>query len=297
MNTDRDSLSNRLDELGKCWNRQPDPENDAVQTALFVEICTVVLALFSPVPKWLRKGVSIEDAHDILMDLIMEEMRRQFDPDKGTLSNFIRFRLKNRIHDQIRSRARQQQREPDSFSLDQEGADYHDLIPASADRVSGFNDEETTKAHLFELTAQIIHFKQRHTTKTGNNTRLNYYRLFFTSNITSFINAIAVPPAFQHERDLFEAMKLPFVDFCMVSSCRTIEELCNGQLKRYGQVVDLPESNRDRDNPIPLPIPDKVGISYLFRVEEKQVTPTAYSQQKKHYRQEVRQLLLDNNLR
>lgn len=87
-------------------------------------------------------------------------------------------------------------------------------------------------------------------------------------------------------------MKFPFVDFCLEEpECRTIPDIWESELKRYAEVVTLTkkQAQEKAEERIPLPIPDKVGLSYLERVERNPVTKGAYSQKKNDYKQEMKQ--------
>ena len=115
----------------------------------------------------------------------------------------------------------------------------------------------------------------------------------------SFVKGEESVPYFQHPRDLLAAMKFPFVDFCLEEpECRTIPDIWASELKRYAEVVTLTEQQAQEkaEERIPLPIPDKVGLSYLERVEENPVTKGAYSQKKSDYKQEMKQVLRAQDL-
>lgn len=140
---------------------------------------------------------------------------------------------------------------------------------------------------------------EHHNKKNGTATRRNYYHLFYTSHLTSYIQMKDEPPAFQHPRDLLEAMKFAFVDFCLEEKeCRTIPDIWKSELKFYGEVVTLSQrqAQDQPDERIPLPIPDKVGISYLERVEQRSVTKGAYSQMKTNYTWEMQDALQAQDL-
>jgi DNA-directed RNA polymerase specialized sigma24 family protein len=142
----------------------------------------------------------------------------------------------------------------------------------------------------YELASQILNFAERHNQKNGSSTKLNYFKLFYTSGMTSLLNDVSELPDFTHIDEMTIAMKFPFVDYCMVQHCRTLLEIFNSDLRLYGEVVEnAPDFKANK--PIPTPIPDIVGINYLSRVEGKQVSPSTYSEQWTTYRTEMRDAL------
>jgi DNA-directed RNA polymerase specialized sigma24 family protein len=151
-------------------------------------------------------------------------------------------------------------------------------------------DNQTLDSGCYELASQILNFAERHNKKNGSSTKLNYFKLFYTSGMTSLMQEQPVMPEFTHTDEMTAAMKFPFVDYCMVQYCRTFLEIFNGDLRLYGEVVEnAPDSKASK--PIPTPIPDIVGRNYLSRVEGKKVSPSTYSEQLKAYHSEMHDAL------
>ena len=150
--------------------------------------------------------------------------------------------------------------------ISEENADGISVIDTIADtKQTDFDGMLLIDTCLFELSAQIINFITTHNTnkKMNLSSKANYFKLFYTSGVISCIKMCNELPSFQHERDILNVMKFPFVDFCLTKKSRTVEEIYYNPLKTFAEVSD----EIDNQQQIPLPIPDSVGNSYLSKVE------------------------------
>lgn len=274
----------QLNRLGEQWRPTEAAQDEAVQRKLWVEIWELVLQIYYPYLK------SEEELN--AMGKVMDAVYEKFQPEKSSLSAYITKFYKLRRIDELRK----DKLKPLSLDWETEAETAWIAMQGEEDaQLEAVVEQESFDAILYELSAQILHFAQRHGKKAGNDRRRNYYQLFYTSHLTSYIQMKDVAPIFQHPRDLLAAMKFAFVDFCLEEpDCRTIPAIWKGRLKPYGSVAAVPREKQEQ--PIPLPIPDKVGLSYLERVEQCPVSKGAYSQMKKHYAEEMEQALQAENL-
>lgn len=173
--------------------------------------------------------------------------------------------------------------------VNNEESDGISIIDTIADNTQkDFGEMIFIDTSLFELSAQILNFINTHNRnkKMNLSSKSNYFKLFYTSGVTSCIKMCNEPPSFQHERDILNVMKFPFVDFCLTKESRTVKEIHFNSLKTFAEVSE--EINNHQQ--IPLPIPDSVGNSYLSKVENISISKSAYSQQKADYKKEFRSL-------
>lgn len=318
-------IERQLNALGKQWRPTEPGQDPAAQQELWDRIWELVYQYYYP------KGTdaySTVEADDLKLNGLvkaMDTIYRKFDPERGTLSATLQVLTKFRKTDEQRKafgRLKKDFTIEDEEERERKAREEHPKPPVSLDAPSGQDGEdggrmlseevgredeafeeleERAVIHdaFYELSAQILNFAAHHNKKRGTETRKSYYQLFYTSGLMSFVKGEESVPYFQHPRDLLAAMKFPFVDFCLEEpECRTIPDIWASELKRYAAVVTLTkqQAQEKAEERIPLPIPDKVGLSYLERVEENPVTKGAYSQKKSDYKQEMKQVLRAQDL-
>ena len=145
------------------------------------------------------------------------------------------------------------------------------------------------EAPLAELTAQVLNFAQRHQGQAANERRREWFRLFYTEDMTQALKLM--PLTFLHERDVFQAMKLPYLDYYMAKICRTGPQIAAAPLKPYSAVV--PE-RAGTDTETPVPLPADVSLSYKRLCGGERVGASARSEQYKWYKREkekIREML------
>lgn len=214
---------------------------------------------------------------------------KTFDPSKGSVYGFFASRIRLREKDGHRREQAHRRRtvEADADAGDGDaGRSLLDGLPAGP----GSDPEAPIRldAAACELIAAILELPQRLQGRAGNAARCNYFRMFFTDNIATYLHQSPEAEVFQRrERALFSALKLEFLDYFMAERCRSVEGLCRSALKPYGELVEGRELEETR-----LPLPGDVYTSYLERVEGTTVRASAVSQQKQFYLREVRKWLL-----
>ena len=122
--------------------------------------------------------------------------------------------------------------------------------------------------------------------KANNPEKINYYRMFFTDGVTDYVRSSGGQVFFAHEADLFQAAKLPFLDFFLDRVCRTVPRLASSETRPYGQLVE-----GRPDEPVEQPLPQDVYRSYLAREEGRKAGLSAISQQRTAYRAFLKRML------
>lgn len=107
--------------------------------------------------------------------------------------------------------------------------------------------------------------------KANNPEKINYYRMFFTDGVTDYVRSSGGQVFFAHEADLFQAAKLPFLDFFLDRVCRTVPRLASSETRPYGQLVE-----GRPDEPVEQPLPQDVYRSYLAREEGRRAGPVRH---------------------
>lgn len=280
----------RLNEAVLQWKSLPREGNGAALAALRNEIWILAFELFDPRTENFRsKGANtdreLERATMIFLD-VFEEVMEKYLPEKGHFSNFLCFLLKRRLvsayeTDKIHS--------PEGDSIDDiTEADDGSIIggPTPAAPEDQEPEVRVMLNDLFaELTAMILNFSERHSGQSNNESRKMWYRLFYTEDMT--LAAQTVELSTSHERDIFAAMKLPYLDYYMGKKCRTLRQLAHTSLKPYGEVVPARKGQREET---PLPLPADVSLSYLKICENISAGSSARSNQMKPYRAEIREM-------
>lgn len=254
----------------------------------------IVIGLLRIAPRW-------EDAVTQFWASGME----RYDPHKGPFRNYAEFILKRRAitlwHKEKGHRRRwvynpatgeneqiwdcgeitASQREED-----QQTKAWLENLPGDA------SAEEQTIATIEgdriaqQLISLILQLPDKLYGKQKNPDRILYFRLFFTDGAVASIYAAGTAPYQAHERDLFQAMRLPFLDFFLRTQCRTLQAVMRTRLKPYGEMVE----GRGGQEP-GQPLPNDVYRAYLESGEGKRVGDSALSNQRKAY-----QIFLHDNL-
>lgn len=264
--TRRLQMEKRMDEAARSYVSMEETGNEAARQALYLELFELWYRLFDNTDK------SALDA--------FEEALRRYQPEKGAFSHYLSFLMNRRKTDANRAlKSRNIQILSMDAPMGEEDATLSDFIadPSAAKPEERAEWDEA----LVELTALVLDFSERHRGKAGNETRRNWYRLFFTEDMT--FAAKSVPLRLTHERDVFSAMKLAYLDYYMSAPCRDLASLLRTALRPYGETV--PERGGE-EGETPLPIPADVCLNYLKRCEKVQAGAAARSNQMKFYKEE-----------
>lgn len=264
--TRRLQMEKRMDEAARSYVSMEETGNEAARQALYLELFELWYRLFDNTDK------SALDA--------FEEALRRYQPEKGAFSHYLSFLMNRRKTDANRAlNSRNIQILSMDAPMGEEDATLSDFIadPSAAKPEERAEWDEA----LVELTALVLDFSERHRGKAGNETRRNWYRLFFTEDMT--FAAKSVPLRLTHERDVFSAMKLAYLDYYMSAPCRDLASLLRTALRPYGETV--PGSGRE-EGETPIPIPADVCLNYLKRCEKVQAGAAARSNQMKFYKEE-----------
>lgn len=259
-------MEKRMDEAARSYVSMEETGNEAARQALYLELFELWYRLFDNTDK------SALDA--------FEEALRRYQPEKGAFSHYLSFLMNRRKTDANRAlKSRNIQILSMDAPMGEEDATLSDFIadPSAAKPEERAEWDEA----LVELTALVLDFSERHRGKASNETRRNWYRLFFTEDMT--FAAKSVPLRLTHERDVFSAMKLAYLDYYMSAPCRDLASLLRTALRPYGETV--PGRGRE-EGETPIPIPADVCLNYLKRCEKVQAGAAARSNQMKFYKEE-----------
>lgn len=259
-------MEKRMDEAARSYVSMEETGNEAARQALYLELFELWYRLFDNTDK------SALDA--------FEEALRRYQPEKGAFSHYLSFLMNRRKTDANRAlKSRNIQILSMDAPMGEEDATLSDFIadPSAAKPEERAEWDEA----LVELTALVLDFSERHRGKAGNETRRNWYRLFFTEDMT--FAAKSVPLRLTHERDVFSAMKLAYLDYYMSAPCRDLASLLRTALRPYGETVP---GRGGEEGETPLPIPADVCLNYLKRCEKVQAGAAARSNQMKFYKEE-----------
>ena len=139
---------------------------------------------------------------------------------------------------------------------------------------------QPAEERIRELISLILVLPERLNGQARNQTRINYFRMFFTDSMVDILHTEGEMIRISHERDLFDAMNLSFLDFFMEEPCRTAREIIRTNLKLYGQMVKGRPMNTPEQ-----PLPNDVYMQYMQDVEgTKLKSASAITNQRMAYR-------------
>lgn len=265
---ERDIQEARLNEIADQWARLEPEGNEAARQTLYIELFTLAFQLYDT-----SGAMWVVDA--------FEEAIEKFDPARALFSHYFAHLLKKRRLDAYRY---EQRHSPTGISLDDlVGKKDQVELGKLLEDIHAENPEHAIMKEFkfLELTSMILNFTQCHPGKSGNETRRNWYRIFYTEDITDTLKTKSL--RFVHERDVFAAINQSYLDYYMSAPCTTMEQIQVIPLRPYCQVVPEREG---RTEETPVPIPSDVSLSYLRRCEGKRVGSSTRSRQMKFYKEE-----------
>lgn len=268
-----------LDELAKQWYTLPQEGNEAKKQALAERLFAGLAAL---VPEhWLGA----------LGSFWLKDWSK-FDPGKGTFSGFVNARLKRcaeELGHEDRNEQRRTRTDPGAGENKTQWIDRTTSLnaPAGTEGESEVGDLISDPAQAPDqltggmlLVALALNLRKR-LVEEGQGEQSRYFPLFFTDGVADLAQQEEISGLDKgEEREIFAAMRLPFLDFFTRQECRTIATMSMTDLKPYGELVE----GRPLDEETCLPLPNDVYIAYLDGIEHYRVSAASISRQRKAYR-------------
>lgn len=276
----------QVDRLAVEWHELPEDGNEAAKKNLEEQLFLAILNLMDD-----RDDVHKQELLGVLGEFWMNDWKR-FDPDRSPMSVFLKQRLEFRWKDQRREEQGLRKKTVDGEKTTVRNASLDDeesciQIDSIADRRAETDLEDVfLDERAYECLALILELPDRLRGRSNNPDKINYYRLFFTDGVVNYIRSNPADVFFPHERELFQAMRVPFLDFFLSQVCRTVQSVSQSDTKPYGELVE-----KRPMEPVEQPLPNDVYTSYMSRVEKRPVGIPAISQQWQAYRSFLRESL------
>lgn len=180
----------------------------------------------------------------------------------------------------------------DLYSNDNDQDIIENDVP-DPDGMQGFDDVGESIELFCVLLSYIVSLPERLHGRANNPVKHNLFTMFYTESVASLMKKETnrLPLYRRHERDLFDAMKLSFLDYFMQDVCRTVYMLSIDPLKKE---ADLFEGGRNREATIPLH--RSIYITYLAKFENYSVSPPAITQQRNDFKERVDALFKQHKL-
>lgn len=260
-----------LDRIGRRMADMNFKVDDAVLQSFQLQVSSLILKDMNITGMYSRS----QDAKVGALLKVLDELER-FEPTEGTLSSFIGSRLAKRkkdvereelgLHNTTRSGTdgETEYGYVRDGSLDEpvgNDEDGEELTKGSTIVDPGENTEEKTllRSSAMEFFTLAMNFRQK--LKRENPNRELCYQMSFTDGTVSVLKDIGdVYGYVRHERDIFNAMRISFLDYFMAEECRTLRQVVRTGLKPYSE---LAENREDKTEPPPQPMPNDVYYSYL----------------------------------
>ena len=272
-----------VDQLAVQWYELPEEGNNAAKKSLEERLFCAAMELLG---KSGQKG-----AVDALGEFWLNDWQR-FDPKQSPMSHFLRSRLRLRSRDLNRqdNDLRKKTKDGKTSTICNESLNNEEASVQTADikdwRAETALEDTLLDERAYECLALILELPVRLRGRSNNPDKINYYRLFFTDGITNYIRSNPVHIFFAHERELFQAMRLSFLDYFLTWACRTLPAISESDTKLYGELVE------DRPmEPVEQPLPNDVYSAYMSRVEKRNAGTSAISQQRTAYRAFLKETL------
>ena len=287
----KDALWERLEALVIQWKTLGEGD-DAVRLKLNVEMSEILGKLYPwDNAKWANIGA------------FWRADMPKFDPAEGTFRSFMEARLELRKQDAKRKESGMHRK-----TVIENGEKVQKWVQDESLNAPASPDGEDTREKIDELSdsaapspqarvdaremagaliSLILDLPTKLRGQANNPARVRYYRMFFTDEATDIIARGGGAFFLRHERDLFRAMYLAFLDFFMDASCRTVAAVERAHLKPYGEMVPgrpMEEATQ--------PLPIDVYTQYLRTEGVELRSDATISNQRDAYRTFKRENLL-----
>ena len=287
----KDALWERLEALVIQW-KALGKGDDAVRLKLNVEMSEILGKLYPwDNAKWANIGA------------FWRADMPKFDPAEGTFRSFMEARLELRKQDAKRKESGMHRK-----TVIENGEKVQKWVQDESLNAPASPDGEDTREKIDELSdsaapspqarvdaremagaliSLILDLPTKLRGQANNPARVRYYRMFFTDEATDIIARGGGAFFLRHERDLFRAMYLAFLDFFMDASCRTVAAVERAHLKPYGEMVPgrpMEEATQ--------PLPIDVYTQYLRTEGVELRSDATISNQRDAYRTFKRENLL-----
>ena len=271
---ERKAKEARLNEVVLQWKTTPQEGNEVLLGSLWNEIFILFFELYD---NQNNNDLEYRSGTNYVLD-VFERTIRLYDPNKGfPFSHYAASSIKGALRNKLPKGIEVSIYEDESSSDDSVTRE-DDLLDSNAENVEGI---ALFNAMSAELAAIILDFASRQS-KKNNQTRLLWYRMFYTEDMTFAWKELKTIP-YAHDRDIFAAIEQSYLDYYMMKKCRTGQEVSRTHLKPYEEVVPSATGNKDET---PIPIPADVSLCYL----EKSSISGATRSNRSNFRKEFKKV-------
>lgn len=271
--TARRALEQRFDEAAYRWKTLPREGNEAAVQVEWGKLIEYGFQLY-------------DDGTDRFLDTFVGFFRERYDPAQKA-SHYFNMVSSRRKYETDAADDRE-------LSVDAETEDGYSSAEAEidkktlAERPDPVSEELVFDATAAKLVADILTMREKLQGRANNPVRELYFRMFFTDGVVDAIHTEHVPERYaRHERALFDAFRLGFLDFFLSARCRTVAAIDATAVKPYGELVPGRETKAPGH-----PLPNDVYRTYLRERENCDVrSDGAVSNQRAAYRKYLRDCL------
>lgn len=276
--------------------KQACQKGDAARAlSLRERVATLSLKCFS-----VHGGNASDGVDDVLLDVIMNLLDK-FDPEKSDFTHAVRFYYKKRVQDLGKSQANAAKRQQDLVYEDSDGKEQmHDCADGRAEgafaasEAEPGDENEAAAATLLELLSLVTAFVSK-TSDARFAVRRQFTPLFFTETVVRMTkdqpNESDCKPLCRHEKSLFKAMEVPFLDTFMLELCRCVVDIWRSGFKDGVKYLNRIQDAQDGSAAYSAwALPAVFFKSYCAENWGSAVEDATISQQRKHYEGLVLQL-------
>ena len=245
-------------------------------------------------------GNATEGVDEILLDTIVKYLD-EYDPKRGEFIHVVRNNYKFRCLDEgekqqkIAEHERSIYREDDEREFQEKDiCDEKAAADSSLEKTYVQAAEEKASAALLELLALISAFVSR-TDDARLEKRRRYTPLFFTKTAVRMtkdqLGEDTLGPIIRHEKGVFSAMEVPFLDTFMADICRKIVEIWRSGFKDGVLFQNrIADAQAGKAKYVAWTLPARFYKDYCKDVWDDEVSDAAISQQRKAYERLLEQL-------
>lgn len=229
---------------------------------------------------------------EVFVDFIMNVPRlyktKNEDGSKNSLENYINHAWEFRKNDVYEGNSTEKKHSEITKSWDEltdtgkDGGNKSIEVSIATNLKSDYEVKDMAVYCVSEILLSIGKLFEHGYGKKNNPVREKYYKLFATEMITNTIKEFLLTDQdISYENKISDGINEDFMDFFTRQICRSVQEICDCELKSYAQIG----THEKEDKEITYPFEAMVYMCYLEQKEGKKPSPEMISQNKKYYRE------------
>lgn len=149
------------------------------------------------------------------------------------------------------------------------------------------SERDWMTAAMYNLMLSMINLWKHLPLRQRSAEKVDYYRTFYADTISAACHGEKAQAHMarcrEHENELFKAMEELFLDFTLVESCRTIDQLIQSHYKPYSELTDKKVVKSENGY-----TPNAIFLAFFDQVKARKLAASTISEQREAYKEFIR---------